>query len=157
MRQLFFAFALSVTACATPEASADLPAITYAERVSACVFAADGDEAALNACKGASSQPCMDADSGSTYGQMSCLSEEGGAWEALMTDSQTRLAAVRPETVAALTSAQEQWRAYREADCSYAVTRWGEGSGARVELAGCMANMTADRAIALILIERLGD
>lgn len=156
MRQLFFALALGITACATPEARADLPEVTYAERVSACVTAAEGDGAALNACKGAASQPCMDADGESTMGMTMCLAEEGSAWEALMNAAQTRLAQ-RQETVAALTSAQEQWRAYREAECGYAVARWGEGSGARVELASCMANMAADRAIALIVIERLGD
>lgn len=157
MRRHFFALALGVIACATPDASADLPTITYAERVAACVTAADGDASALNACKGVASQPCMEADGGSTYGLMSCLSEEGGAWQSLMVAAEARLAAARPETAEALTSAQEHWRAYREAECSYAVARWGEGSGARVELAGCMANMVADRAIALIVIERLGD
>lgn len=157
MRQLFFALALGITACATPEARADLPEVTYAERVSVCVTAAEGDRAALNACKGAASQPCMDADGGeSTLGMTMCLAEEGSAWEALMNAAQTRLAQ-RQETVAALTSAQEQWRAYREAECGYAVARWGEGSGARVELAGCMATMVADRAIVLILIEHLGE
>ena len=157
MRQLFFALALGITACATPEAGADLPDVTHAERVSACVTAAEGERAALNACKGAASQPCMEAAGGeSTLVMTMCLAEEGSAWEALMNAAQARLAQ-RQETVAALTSAQNQWRAYREAECSYAVARWGEGSGARVELASCMANMAADRAIALIVIERLGD
>lgn len=155
MRQLIFALAL--LACASPEARADLPEITYAERVNACVAAAEGDRAALNACKGAASQPCMDADGVTTIGMITCLSEEGSAWEAHMAGAQTRLAALHPETAGALTTAQNQWRAYRDAECSYAVARWGEGSGARVEHAACTANMAADRAIGLILIERLGD
>ena len=158
MRQVFFAFAFCVTACATPHASADTPEINYGELVTACVAAAGGDEAALNACQGVGSQPCMNSDGGaSTMGMVMCLSAEGEAWTSLMDAAQARLAAANPDTAGALTRAQQQWREYRDAECSYSVVRWGEGSGAQVQYAGCMSNLAADRAIALIVIEKLDD
>ena len=156
MQRLLIACALALTACATTSARADPPDSTYALRIEACVSAA-ADEAALAACQGVESHPCMEADGGSTHGMVMCLSEEGDAWAVLMDAALQRLASARPETAEALSASQETWNTFREAACNYRVVRWGEGSGARVELASCSASMSADRAIALILIEREGD
>lgn len=155
MRQLFLLLAFNVTACVAPQAYADT---LETDAVSACVTAAADDEVALNACRRIVSHPCMDSGGGaSTMGMVMCLSEEGEAWTSVMDATQTRLTASRPAAAAALSRAQEQWRAYRDAECSYSVARFGQGSGAQVEYAACMASMSADRAIALILIEKIGD
>jgi uncharacterized protein YecT (DUF1311 family) len=92
-----------------------------------------------------------------THGMVMCLSDEGAAWEALMEAAVARLSSARPETADALTAAQADWRAFRETECNYRVVRWGEGSGARVELASCMAGLAADRAIALVVLEHTAD
>ncbi len=158
MRQFFFALAFVVSACATPHARADETDINYAERVVACVTAAEGDQALLNACQGAASRPCMETDGGaSTMGMVMCLSAEGDAWVSLMEAAQVRLSASNPDAADALIRAQQQWREYRDAECSYSVARWGQGSGARVQYAACMAHLTADRAVELLVIEKLGD
>jgi len=59
-----------------------------------------------------------------------------------------------PDRASALTDAQAAWSDYRARECGYRVARWGEGSGARVVLASCMAQMSADRAVDLIAYEQ---
>jgi len=137
---------------------ADDDAFDYAPRVTACVAAAGADAAALNACAGAAWTPCSETDGGATtHGMVMCHAMEAGAWTIEMQRALSRLTAARPETASALDAAQADWQAYRDAECSYRVSRWGEGTGARVVLSGCLARMTADRAIALILYEHEDD
>jgi len=149
---------LSVVLLCAPvaPASADVDAIEAAPIV-ACVSAADGDAAALRACRGAIAQPCLDSDSGyTTYGMVMCFSAEAEAWESVINDALERLAAAGPDLAPSLAASQEAWRAYRDAECSYRVNRWGEGSGGRVALAACIADLSVERGIALTLHEREG-
>ncbi len=140
--------------CFAPPALADEPeSMAYAPHVAACLAGA-GDDAALAACEGAASRPCIEADGGTTHGMVMCFSAEAEAWTRQLTDVVARLNEAEPHGMAALSAAQESWRAYAEAECSYRVTRWGDGSGARVELASCFASLTAQRALTLLRYER---
>lgn len=126
--------------------------------VAACVESAGDEGDALAACQGVVANPCLETDGGaSTQGMVMCFAAEADAWASELHAALTRLAAARPETDAALTSAQDAWSDYRDSECAYRVARWGEGSGARVVLAQCLAQLTALRAIDLIAYEREGD
>lgn len=120
----------------------------YRERLAVCIAAAQ-DEDALAACRGAAAQPCHEADGGTTHGMMLCLGAESQVWEETIQASLTRLRAERADVVDALNQTQTDWDAYVESACNYRVALWGEGSGARVELASCHAGLNAERAIAL--------
>lgn len=154
MRRLLasFAFALASLACA--DAAAD-PEPDYTGAVVDCVAAAGADEAALQACRGLSWRRCGDeGDDVTTHGMVMCASAEGDAWQRVMTASLNRINTARPDLTGPLKEAQDGWRRYVFAECSYRVARWGEGSGARVALASCYADLTAERAITLLVIER---
>lgn len=155
MRQIV----LSVVLLCAPvaPASADVDVIEAAP-IAACVSAADGDAVALRACRGAIAQPCLDSDGGyTTYGMVMCYSTEAEAWASVINDALERLAAAESDLAPSLETAQNAWRAYRDAECNYRVNRWGEGSGARVALASCIADLSAERGIALTLHEREGN
>lgn len=155
MRCVFVAILL---ACAplTP-AAADVDDIDVSPLLE-CVEAAGRETDALRACQGAVSAPCFDAPGGeTTSGMVFCLGAEGGAWERVMAASLARLAAGNSALSPALAQAQSAWSDYREAECSYRVARWGLGSGARVTLAACYADLAADRAISLVAYEAQAD
>lgn len=139
-------------------ARADLPEVDYASRVVACVAAAGEDAAAIRACRGAAWTPCAEVPGAeTTYGTVMCYGFEAEGWSNIMAATLTRLETSRPEFAESLNRAQTQWLAYRDAECSYRVERWGLGSGGRVELAGCFADLTAERAISLVLYARYAD
>ncbi|HRP11845.1 MAG TPA: lysozyme inhibitor LprI family protein [Terricaulis sp.] len=121
--------------------------------VLACVAAAGINEAAVRACQGAGAQPCHEAVI-ATQDMVLCAAGEGQAWDEVIAQSLARLSAGAPDRASALTDAQAAWSAYRARECGYRVARWGEGSGARVVLASCMAQMSADRAVDLIAYEQ---
>ncbi len=157
MRQLVFACALFVAACASPGARADDDeAISYTPLVQQCVTAAATDEA-LAACKGAAWTPCSEVDGGSTYGMVMCYSHEADGWEVVIAATVQALSAAFPDSTATITDAQSDWQSLREHDCAFAQQRWGAGSGAQVEYLRCMAAMGADRGIALQRILRHPD
>lgn len=117
--------------------------------VLACVNAAGIDEAAVAACRGVAAQPCHEGAL-TTHDMVRCASNEGQAWEEVMNASLTRLRGARPNLASSLDDAQNAWRAYAQSECGYRLARWGEGSGGRVVLAICLAQMTANRAVDLI-------
>ncbi|MGE0739800.1 MAG: lysozyme inhibitor LprI family protein [Hyphomonadaceae bacterium] len=152
MRHLLMAAAL--LAAGASGARADEANPDNAQRVLECVSAAAGDAAMLNGCQGAAANPCMETDGGATtHGMVMCLSSEADAWARVMQASLLRLAEAQPETQSALEASQIAWESFRDAECSYRVARWGEGSGARVVLAGCLSQQTATRAMVLVLTE----
>lgn len=146
------AFALAAPAWAdAPEGAERAEAL-----VLACVAAAGIDEAGVRACQGVSAQPCHDRAI-ATHDMVMCAAGEGQAWDQVIAQSLVRLSAEEPGRAIALTDAQAAWSDYRARECSYRVARWGEGSGARVALASCMAQMAADRAADLIAYEQEED
>lgn len=151
MAALAFA-AMASTAHADPDESE-----AFIPHVAACVAAAADDEAALSACRGAAANPCLEAAGGITHAMVMCFSAEARGWGEVLDASAARLRSARPETAPALDDAQMAWPRYLDSECSYRVARWGEGSGARVELAACYAELSTDRALALQHYERQGD
>lgn len=152
MRQIV----LSVVLLCAPVAPAwaDVDTIETAP-LAACVSAAASDAAALRACPGVIAQPCLDSDGGYTsHGMMMCYSAEAEAWERVINAVLERLTATEPDLAPSLAASQDAWRAYRDAECNYRVNRWGEGSGARVARASCIADLSAERGIALTLHDR---
>lgn len=149
---VFAVLALTGVAHADPDESD-----VYIPNVAACIAAAADDEAALRACRGAAANPCLEAAGGITHYMVMCFSAEARGWGDAMDGAFARLAAARPETASALQEAHTAWEGYRDSECSYRVARWGEGSGARVELAACYNQLTTDRALALLVYERQGD
>lgn len=138
-------------------ASADIDEIDLSPLLE-CVAAAEHEVVALRACQGAVTQPCFDAPGGeTTHGTVMCYSAEGDAWARVMQESLARLSAGNAELAPSLAATQAAWHRYREAECSYRVARWGLGSGARVALASCMAQLTADRAITFLRYEPEAD
>lgn len=120
-----------------------------------CVNAAGVIESAVRACQGIAAQPCHNV-SVTTHDMVMCAAREGEAWDEVVTASLSRLRAAQPDLADALNAAQDDWRAHRDSECGYRVARWGEGSGARVVFAGCLAQMNADRAADLIAYEQEG-
>jgi len=154
--RLFLAGVLFLCASATT-VLADVTQIDSAP-LQACVSAAEGEADALRACRGTISQPCFDTPEGaSTHGMVMCASAERDAWARILDEQLARLSANGADSAPSLQRAQTAWAAYREAECNYHVALWGEGSGARVALASCDAQLTADRAIALLRLEQATD
>lgn len=152
MRQILLSVALLCAPIAP--ASADVDTIETAP-IAACLGAAAGEGTTPRACRGVIAQPCLDSDGGyTTYGMVMCYSAEAEAWESVISGALDRLTATEPDLAPSLAASQDAWRAYRDAECSYRVNRWGEGSGARVALASCIADLSAERGIALTLHER---
>lgn len=154
MRQLFFALAFVLAACATPHASAsDALEPDYKPLLESCLNAAADDEA-FSACRGAASRPCIDDDGGTTSGVIFCYYQELEVWTGRM-DSAVRFLNERfPDSAETIADAQHSWTAFRESECRYQIQMWGEGSGARVAYMHCMAEMTADRALTLMERQR---
>jgi len=146
------AFALAAPAWADPaEGIPDSRA-----PVLACVEAAGIDEAAVRACQGVGARPCHEVAL-ATQDMVMCAAGEGQAWDDVIAHSLARLRSAEPDRAEALADAQSAWADYRARECGYRVVRWGDGSGARVALAGCMAQLSADRAAALIGYEQEGE
>jgi uncharacterized protein YecT (DUF1311 family) len=125
-----------------------------ADGVAACVAAAGASRAGLNACKGVVLEACTETPGGETTGGMvACYEGEARAWTALL-DAAVVRAQAGESRAAVFQQSQEAWRAWRQADCRYQASYYEGGSLARVLAASCYADLTADRAIALIYAER---
>jgi len=128
-----------------------------------CYYSAE-DRAARMACKDAVAQPCMSQDGGeTTLGMSMCLQDETTAWDQLLNEEYRETMAFMkamdadereyfPEFAnreTALREAQRAWIAFRDAECALAYAEWGSGSHRNIAGSGCMADMTADRTIAV--------
>lgn len=154
MRQLFFALAFVVSACAAPHANADdVMERDYKPLLETCLTAATSDEA-FRACRGAASGPCIDDDGGTTQGVMLCYGQEADVWTDRMDRAITFLNARFPDSAETIADAQTAWTAFRANECQFYMDMWGEGSGAQVSYMQCMAEMTADRALTLMWRQR---
>ncbi|WP_395644457.1 lysozyme inhibitor LprI family protein [Terricaulis sp.] len=158
MRGMWAAFAVAIAAfaCLTPQASAQQDADAD---IPGCVERAGASLARLQKCKGVQADPCSETDSGSTTsGAMMCWQAEGGVWGALMDQAIARAReGATPARTQALADSQERWLAWRQSECRYQALYFEGGSLSRVIAAHCVADLTADRAIALLYTERNAD
>lgn len=123
----------------------------------ACVAAAGASRAALEGCKGVVAEPCIEQPGGDTTGGMiRCYSAEALAWTAVL-DAALAQARENEPRAAALGASQEAWRLWREAECRYQASMYEGGTLAGVIANSCNADLTADRAIALIYAARTED
>jgi uncharacterized protein YecT (DUF1311 family) len=153
MRQAVLILALVCALPATPEV-ARAQAMQADASLDRCVAAAGASEVALQACRGSVSEPCVEQPGGeTTAGSVRCFDAEAQAWGALL-DAAVARAARDASRASYLSSAQEAWRAWRQAECRYQASMYEGGSLARVISSSCSADLTANRAIALILAER---
>lgn len=160
MRGILAAIALACAAFAgLTSAQAQQQAPPSDDGVVACVERAGASLFGLQKCKGAQAGPCTETDQGSTTaGSMMCWQAEGAAWRGLMEQAieraRTGASSARAQALAA---SQDRWLAWRAAECQYQALIYEGGSLARVIGAYCVADLTADRAIAFIHAERNAD
>lgn len=122
-----------------------------AAAVATCVERAKSLEA-LNACQTIVAQPCLERPGGeTTAGMIGCMDRSRAAWDAALNAAYAKLMHQEsPGQRAALRAAQRAWIAWRDASCAYEASAMEGGSLARVIGAGCVAETTAERAIALV-------
>ena len=90
MRRLVVSVLLFVAACATAPAQAD-PIAADPALLETCIASANGDDAALQTCRGAVARPCMEAEGPSTMSAVLCWSAEADAWRSAMDAAVSRL------------------------------------------------------------------
>jgi len=150
LRQLFFALALLVTACATPTARAD-PLPFNPEILRTCVAQAGQDRAALEQCRGLMTQDCIEAEGGSnSISDVLCRSGESHAWLVLALEREAQISDVDPVEGRLLYAANLAWNEWREAECNYRAYEYGGGSGEQFDRIACDLELTSARAIDLI-------
>ena len=150
MRQLFFALALLVTACATPPARADVLQ-SDARLLDACIAQTSGDRVALQQCVGVMTRACVEAEGGSnSMTDVLCRSSESLAWSAIIEAATERITAADPADGALLAAANNAWTEWRETECSYRAYEFGGGSGEQYDRVACDLELTSSRAIGLI-------
>ncbi len=109
---------------------------------------ADGAPISGTECVGVAADACMaEPDGASTYGMMSCNLREVSFWEEqaafyvdMLRDSLTE------EQFAALTTAQDAWLAYRDAQCNFLYEFWIDGTIRNVIASSCLLDETGNRA-----------
>lgn len=149
MRQLFFALAFVLTACATPPASAD-PIAADPQLAQTCVARADNDYAALERCNGIVANACIEAEGPSTMALTLCWSAEYDVWRQMIETSTARIESDDAEKGVRLRRANEAWQAWLDAECDYFSYEFGGGSGEQVERAQCGVVLAHRRAIDLL-------
>lgn len=154
---LAFAFQVTPVSAQIERQRALLDSGAWQEALEVCVEAADSSRPALNECKGTLFGQCVEGAGGdTTAGMVRCYDGETSAWTALLDAAMVR-ARAREDRAFFLVRSQEAWRAWRQAECRYQASYYEGGSLARVLAASCFAELTADRAIALIYAERTED
>lgn len=151
MRQIFFALAFALTACATPAVRADAlsadPGI-----LRGCALDAGKDRDALEQCVGLVTRHCTAEEGGSNaMSDVLCHSAEADAWQALIDENTARIAAADAVDGALLVGANQAWMHWREAECNYRAYEYGGGSGEQYDRIDCHLRLTATRAIDLIV------
>lgn len=150
MLRVVVVMALAVLAC-TPVRADEFESFNPAP-LDACIAAAANDRAALRACLGAGARPCIEAEGGVTHGYVLCWSSEADAWRARMTGASAYLANyVSYRDPQRLAAANAAWEAWAQAECEYWAYEEGGGVGEQVDRVECLAEVTAERAIDLIM------
>lgn len=152
------ALASTVFASLTPAHAQQQPP-SQERGVDACLERAGSSLMKMQACKGQFVDPCMDNDAASTTaGAVMCWQAEAALWRAQMERAFIRARdGASPVRAGALATSQERWSAWRDAECEYRALVYEGGSLARVVRAQCVADLTADRAIAFLYAERNAD
>lgn len=151
MRHWFFALAFVVTACATPEARADVLRAD-ARILDACVVAAGQDRSALQQCIGVMTRACVEEEGGSnSMTDVLCRSQESMAWGVLINTRTESIAAADPVDGELLVAANNKWTDWRDAECDYRAYEFGGGSGEQYDRVACYLELTSTRAIDLIV------
>lgn len=150
MRRLFFALALVLSACATPQANAD-PLSSDPMILTSCVSEAGKDRDQLMQCALRMTRHCVAEEGGSnSFTDVLCTSAEADAWRALIDENTARIAAADATDGALLVTANQAWTQWREAECSYRAYEYGGGSGEQYDRVTCHLRLTVERAINLI-------
>ncbi|MEO0362201.1 MAG: lysozyme inhibitor LprI family protein [Pseudomonadota bacterium] len=120
------------------------------ERLDACLGAVGAPGAHPEQCMGLHAEPCMErAEGQTTYGMVTCLSEETAAWDEILNrEYKALVAALDTAQTEALREAQRAWLDFRDADCAFPHV-FVEGSLARPWGADCVMQHTARRAVEL--------
>lgn len=111
----------------------------------------------LDTCMNTISVPCMsDVEGQTTAGMIFCHMREAQAWDGQLNAVYRRLrgGASANDEGGRLQQAQRAWIAFRDANCDFEASLYEGGSLAGVLFASCMSDMTARRAIDLIVFER---
>lgn len=143
MRAVFLSLALGL-------AAGSAPADDIVERIDACIGALGAPLDHADQCLGLHAQPCMSKPEGqTTAGMVSCIGEEGAAWDAVLNREYEALrAALDEEQRAAMLDAQRKWIAFRDADCAFPRV-FVRGTLAQPWAADCVMQHTARRALEL--------
>ncbi|MFZ2029014.1 MAG: lysozyme inhibitor LprI family protein [Vitreimonas sp.] len=150
MRLCGWVFLVAVCAAFLPQsASADVDSTYDPALLTNCVASAGQTRAALEACKGAGARPCIEADS-SIMGLVLCWDREATAWQQMADRAFETRRHSEPERRASLIAARLAWESWRDAECEYRADEPAGGSGVQVDRVRCIAELTADRAIALL-------
>jgi uncharacterized protein YecT (DUF1311 family) len=151
LRQLLFALAFTLAACATPSANADpLPADPQILRT--CVAQASKDRVALSECVGHVTRACVEAEGGpNSMSDVLCRSAEADIWQTLIEEATVRIMAADPADGALLASANQAWTQWRDAECNYRAYEYGGGSGEQYDRVVCHLDLTATRAVDIII------
>jgi uncharacterized protein YecT (DUF1311 family) len=150
LRQIIFALAFVLSACATPSANADVLQ-SDPDILGACIAQARQDRAALEQCKGLMTRACVEAEGGTNaYTDVLCRSDEMLAWESIAPERTEAIALADPVDGELLAAANDKWQDWREAECNYRAYEYGGGSGEQYDRAVCYVDLTAARAIDLI-------
>lgn len=151
MRQLIFALAFCLTACATPTAHAD-PLTVDPDILRACVAQAGQDRAALEQCRGLITRDCTEAEGGAnSITDVLCRAGEAREWQVLIQQRTAQIAEADPADGALLAAANNAWENWRDAECAYRAYEFGGGSGEQYDRVACDLELTAARAITLIV------
>lgn len=151
MRQIFFALAFALSACATPAVHADALSANP-EILRGCALDAGKDRDALEQCVGLITRHCTAAQGGAnSMTDVLCRSAEADVWQALIDENTTRIAAADAVDGALLVGANQAWMHWREAECNYRAYEYGGGSGEQYDRIDCHLRLTATRAIDLIV------
>ena len=150
LRQLLFALAVTLAACATLDADAD-PLPADPEILRTCVAQAGKDRAALSDCVGFVTRACIEAEGGpNSMSDVLCRSAEADIWQTLIEEATVRITAADPVDGELLAAANQTWTQWREAECNYRAYEFGGGSGEQYDRIVCHMTLTAVRAVNLI-------
>jgi uncharacterized protein YecT (DUF1311 family) len=151
LRRLLIACALALTACAAPQAHAD-PLPADPELVRACVGQAGRNCAALQQCQGVVTRACIEAQGGSnSLSDVLCRSAEADIWQTLIDENTARISAADAVDGRLLAAANASWTQWRDSECEYRAYEYGGGSGEQYDRIVCHLELTAARAIDLIV------
>ncbi|MGF6860390.1 uncharacterized protein YecT (DUF1311 family) [Rhodobacteraceae bacterium MBR-64] len=122
--------------------------------VRACYQAARPADRGVPACAGDAARACQARPGGdTTLGISECLMAETAVWDDLMRGALAQQAQTLgqndPALPPQLTAAQNDWAAYRDADCGLRYAIWLTGSIRTIIAADCHLAKTAQRAVEL--------